>query len=150
MFIISLPRAKTIPDLKIKLIDGTDTSIHELVKNGPLLIDFWATWCVPCKKVMKHLNKFHQSYSEQNFKVLMINTDTPRSFGKVKSYIKSQNYIFNVGLDPNRVIAKKLNGLVMPTLILVDKGGEVIWRHQGYLPGDEKEIESQIKSLIVN
>ena len=72
MFVISLPRAKTIPDLKIKLIDGTDTSIHELVKNGPLLIDFWATWCVPCKKVMKHLNKFHQSYSEQNFKVLMM------------------------------------------------------------------------------
>ena len=53
----------------------------------------------------------------------MINQDTPRSIGKVKSYIRSQGYEFLVSLDPNKSTAKKLNGMVMPTLILVDKGG---------------------------
>jgi thiol-disulfide isomerase/thioredoxin len=144
----SILNAKAIPDLNIKLIDGTDTSIHKLLEEGPLLIDFWATWCVPCKKVMKYLNQYHLNYEKQGFKVLMINTDTPRSLGKVKAYIKSQSYKFNVGLDPNKVIAKKLNGLVMPTLILVDRGGEIIWRHQGYLPGDEVEIKDRIEKLI--
>jgi len=139
-----------IPDLKIKLLDGSKVSLHELVEEGPLMIDFWATWCVPCKKVMKYLDQYNQEYQSQGFKVLMINTDSPRSIGKVKSYIRSQKHTFKVGLDPNKVISKKLNGLVMPTLILVDKGGEIKWRHQGYLPGEEVEIEKQIKLLLNN
>lgn len=144
----SFALAKKVPDLNIKLIDGSKTTILELAEDGPLLIDFWATWCVPCKKVMKHLNQFHLKYDDQNFKVLMINTDSPRSFGKVKSFIRSQDYKFYVGLDPNQITARKLDGLVMPTLILVDAGGEIIWRHQGYSPGDEKEIENQIELLL--
>jgi thioredoxin-related protein len=78
----------------------------------------------------------------------MVNQDTPRSVGKVKSYIRSQKYSFNVGLDPNQKIAKKLNGLIMPTLILVDTDGTILWRHQGYMPGEEAEIESKIQSAI--
>ena len=138
----------TIPDLKIKLLDGSTTTIHTLVEEGPLMIDFWATWCVPCKKVMKYLDQYHQDYEEQGFKVLMINQDTPRSLAKVKSYVRAQDYQFFVGLDPSKTIARKLNGMVMPTLILVDKGGEVKWRHQGFIPGEEVEINNQIKLLL--
>jgi len=138
----------TIPDLKLNLLDGEKTSIHELLKDGPVMIDFWATWCKPCKKVMRYLDQYHQEYSEQGFKVLMINQDTPRSMGKVKSYIRSQKHEFIVALDPNQQIAKKLNGQVMPTLILVDQDGSIKWRHQGYIPGEEVEIERQIKLLI--
>ena len=137
-----------IPNLKLKMLDGSKTTIHELVKDGPIMIDFWATWCVPCKKVMKFLDQYHQEYADEGFKVLMINQDTPRSIGKVKSYIRSQNHQFLVSLDPNKALAKKLNGLVMPTLILVDKGGAIKWRHQGYVPGEEVEIQRQIEDLI--
>ena len=142
--------SSTIPDLKIKLLDGSTTTIHTLVEDGPLMIDFWATWCVPCKKVMKYLDQYQQDYNDQGFKVLMINQDTPRSLGKVKSYVRAQDYQFYVGLDPNKTIAKKLNGMVMPTLILVDKGGKVKWRHQGFIPGEEGESNTQIKLLLEN
>jgi len=138
----------TISDLKVRLLNGTSTTLHQLSQDGPLLIDFWATWCVPCKKVMKYLNQYHEKYADDNFKVLMINTDTPRSLGKVRGFIKSQDYSFNVGMDPNKVLSKKLNGMIMPTLILVDKGGIIKWRHQGYVAGEELEIEKQIKQVL--
>tara|TARA_B100001123_G_scaffold301105_1_gene336005 strand:- start:274 stop:597 length:324 start_codon:yes stop_codon:yes gene_type:complete len=97
---------------------------------------------------MKFLDQYHEDYSDDGFKVLMINTDTPRSLGKVKSYVRSQGYKFYIGMDPNKVISKKLNGMVMPTMILVDKGGEVKWRHQGYIAGEEIQAKKQIKQLL--
>ena len=137
-----------IPDLDIKLLNGKTTTINELLEDGPLLIDFWATWCKPCKKVMKHLDRYDTMYSDKGFKVLMINQDTPRSMGKVRSYIRSQKYQFLVGLDPNQKIAQKLNGMIMPTLILINKNGQITWRHQGYMPGEEVEIERQIGLVL--
>ena len=50
LLFFTITEAKVIPDLKIKLLDGSKTSLAELTKEGPLMIDFWATWCVPCKK----------------------------------------------------------------------------------------------------
>ena len=78
----------------------------------------------------------------------MINQDTPRSLGKVKSYIRSKKHTFYVGLDPNQKIARKLNGQIMPTLILVNKDGTIQWRHQGYVPGEEVEIERQVQIIL--
>ena len=57
---------------------------------------------------MKHLDRYDMAYGDKGFKVLMINQDTPRSMGKVRSYIRSQKYQFLVGLDPNQKIAQKL------------------------------------------
>ena len=51
-------------------------------------------------------------------------------------------------MDPNKVISKKLNGMVMPTMILVDKGGEVKWRHQGYIADEEIQAKNQITQLL--
>ena len=138
-----------VPNLSVNLIDGTRIKIQDLAKDGPLIIDFWATWCIPCKKLMKHLNKFVLDYKDQGFNVLMINTDSPRSIGKVKTYIKSQDYQFLVGLDPNKIISKKLNNVVMPTTILIDKDGYIIWRHQGYVQGEENLIKRQIEALLM-
>ena len=137
-----------IPNLDLKLLSGKKTTVYKLLESGPLLMDFWATWCKPCKQVMKHLNNFHNEYNDQGFQVLMVNQDTPRSLGKVKSYINSKNYDFFVSIDPNQQIAKKLNGQIMPNLILINQDGSNHWRHQGYMPGEEKEIKEQIQALL--
>ena len=98
---------------------------------------------------MKHLNKYHNDYKNQGLTVVMINQDTPRSLGKVKAYINSKGYNFLVSIDPNQQISKKLNGQIMPNLILVNEDATVKWRHQRYMPGEELEIKEQIESLLL-
>ena len=137
-----------IPNLNLKLLNGKKTTIYKLLESGPLLIDFWATWCKPCKIIMQHLNQYHNDYKDKGFKVVMINQDTPRSLGKVKSFINSKNFDFLVSIDPNQQTAKKLNGQIMPNLILIKQDGTIQWRHQGYMPGEEKEIKEQIELLL--
>ena len=141
-------RDMMLPDMLIKLIDGEQTRLSSLLEDGPLLVEFWATWCAPCKKEMIFLEEFHKKYSETGFRVLAISTDSPKSMSKVKSYIRAKKHTFLVGLDPNQEVAKKMNAMVMPTVILIDKDRKVSWYHQGFIPGDENEIEAQILKLL--
>ena len=137
-----------LPDLSLKLLDGKQVRLSVLLEEGPLLVSFWATWCAPCKKEMIFLEKFHQKYNENSFRVLAISTDSPKSMSKVKSYIRAKKYTFLVGIDPNQDIAKKMNALLMPTTLILNKDRKVSWYHQGFIPGDEKEIEAQIRAVL--
>ncbi len=137
-----------LPDLSVRLLDGKQVRLSALLEEGPLLVDFWATWCAPCKKEMIFLEEFHQKYNEYGFRVLAISTDSPKSMSKVKSYIRAKKYTFMVGLDPNQEIAKKMNALLMPTTLILSKDRKVSWYHQGFIPGDEKEIEAQIRTVL--
>ena len=129
-----------VPNVRLKMLDGKYAKLYDFLKDGPIIVDFWATWCEPCKKQMHYLNKFHKHFKDTGFKVLAINTDTPKSMGKVKSYVRSKKFEFMVAVDPNNQVMKKMRVKLMPTTILVDTDGSIIYRHQGYLPGDEKDI----------
>ena len=137
-----------LPDLSVRLLDGKQVRLSALLEEGPLLVSFWATWCAPCKKEMIFLEEFHQKYNENSFRVLAISTDSPKSMSKVKSYIRAKKYTFLVGIDPNQEIAKKMNALLMPTTLILSKDRKVSWYHQGFIPGDEKEIEAQIRAVL--
>ena len=137
-----------VPDLSVRLLDGKKVRLSALLEEGPLLVSFWATWCAPCKKEMIFLEEFHQKYNENSFRVLAISTDSPKSMSKVKSYIRAKKYTFLVGIDPNQEIAKKMNALLMPTTLILNKDRKVSWYHQGFIPGDEKEIEAQIRAVL--
>ena len=137
-----------LPDLSVKLLDGKQVRLSVLLEEGPLLVSFWATWCAPCKKEMIFLEEFHQKYNENSFRVLAISTDSPKRMSKVKSYIRAKKYTFLVGIDPNQDIAKKMNALLMPTTLILNKDRKVSWYHQGFIPGDEKEIEAQIRAVL--
>ena len=137
-----------LPDLSVKLLDGKQVRLSVLLEEGPLLVSFWATWCAPCKKEMIFLEEFHQKYNENSFRVLAISTDSPKSMSKVKSYIRAKKYTFLVGIDPNQEIAKIMNALLMPTTLILNKDRKVSWYHQGFIPGDEKEIEAQIRAVL--
>ena len=136
----SLKGQEKLPDMPVKLLSGKKTNLYELLDYGPVIIDFWATWCSPCKKLMKHLDKFHKHFNEYGLNVLAVSTDSPRSMGKVKSFIRSNKYDILVGLDPNQQVMKKCKAEIMPTTIILDQDGNVIYRHQGYYPGDEEKI----------
>ena len=136
------------PNFSLKKINGRTVKIGEYLENGPVLINFWATWCAPCKKEMVFLEKFENEYKKEGFSVLSISIDSQKSLAQVRSYIRINNYSFDVFLDPNMQVFKKMNGNLMPTNILIDKKGNIIWRHYGYLPGDEKNMNLQIRSAL--
>ena len=135
-------------NLRLNRLDGKKVSLKQYLNNGPVLINFWATWCGPCKKEMLHLDRLSKTYKQKNLSILSISIDTQRSLSEVKRFIRSKRYDFDVFIDPNQQIFKKLNGNIMPTNLLIDKNGQVVWMHYGYMPGDEKNMEKEIVQLL--
>jgi len=135
-------------NLRLNRLDGKKVSLKQYLNNGPVLINFWATWCGPCKKEMLHLDRLSKTYKQKNLSILSISIDTQRSLSEVKRFIRSKRYDFDVFIDPNQQIFKKLNGNIMPTNLLIDKNGQVVWMHYGYMPGDEKIMEKEIVQLL--
>ena len=127
---------------------GKKIKLENYLSNGPVLINFWATWCAPCIKEMPYLDQFEKKYKDKGFSVLAISVDNQKSLSQVRSFIKTKKFSFDIFLDPNMQIFKKLNGNLMPTNVLIDKSGKVVWRHYGYLPGDEKKMEEQILNVL--
>ena len=137
-----------LPNIKLKDLDKKRQDISQYYKDGPLLLNFWNLACEPCKKEMKELDKLNIKYRDQGFDYVSINIDTPRSMSRVKSYIKSQNFSFTVLSDPKAELFRKMGGKVMPFVIIADSTGEIISRHVGYSPGDEKKLEEEILHLL--
>ena len=122
--------------------------LYNYLKEGPVLINFWATWCSPCKKEMVYLDQFEKEYKDKGLSILAVSTDSQKSLSQVRSYIRSKKYTFEVFQDPTSQTFKKLNGNIMPTNILINKDGKILWRHYGYLPGDEIDMEKEIRSAL--
>jgi len=139
---------KLIPDFKLETISGEKISLYELLKSGPVYINFWAMWCVPCRAELKALQQIYDEFKFRGVNVISINIDSPRSTSKVKSFIAGQKYTFPVLLDPNQEVFKKLNGYNLPYSLLIDRDGKLVKVRNSYLPGDEKEIKKDIETLL--
>ena len=137
-----------LPKMKLKDLNNKRQELSQYYSNGPILMNFWNLACEPCKKEMKELDKLQLKYEEQGFEVVSINIDNTRTMSKVKSYVNSQKYAFTVLSDPRAELFRKMGGKVMPFVIIADSVGEIINRHVGYNPGDEKELEKEILHLL--
>jgi peroxiredoxin len=137
-----------IPDVILKDINKKKVKLLDTCKDNYVLFNFWNMACEPCKKEMKFLNEFHKKYNKFNFKVVSINMDSPRSMSKVKKYVKSSKYEFEVLQDPRMSFFKKMGGSIMPFVVITDNEGRVVNKHIGYNLGDEKSLEKEIQTLI--
>lgn len=136
------------PDFTVKTLNNENVNVENLYSEGAVLINFWALWCEPCRAEIKYLKAIYQKYKDKGFTILGINQDSPRSVSKVRSYVSSQKIKYPIALDPNSQYLQKLNGQSIPYSLLYDSSGKLVYRHSGYLPGDEIELEKQIKNIL--
>ena len=145
---LSFGQEKSIPQVKLKDMKNKTQSLDKLVKDKVTLINFWATYCVPCRKEMKHLNRINETYADKDVQVIGISIDDSRTVGRVKSMVKSQKLEYQILLDTEQKLYKNFNTTAMPFSILIDAQGKILWEHTGYLPGDEVKMEQEIKKAL--
>jgi thiol-disulfide isomerase/thioredoxin len=136
-----------------KLVDTTGKSItNETLKGKVYLMDFWATWCGPCKAAMPTMQKLHNKYKSRGFTVIGTNI---LERGGNKTIIAGQfqkaakfTYVFAKNTPDAEKLAQKLKIEGIPTFLLVDKTGTVRHVEVGFSPAHEDELAKMIESLL--
>jgi peroxiredoxin len=135
-------------DFTLKDMEGKTFRLSKQLEKGPVLIDFWATWCKPCVQELPSLDSLAKKFATNGLQVYAISIDNPKSQSKIKPFIKGSNYVFNVLLDGDMEVRQMFGGKDVPMTILVNKEGEILYRHLGYVKGDEKILDEQITKLF--
>lgn len=135
-----LSKGKPAPDFTLRTLDGKKVSLSEL-KGKVVLVNFWATWCPPCREEMPLFEKVYKKYKDKGFEILAVSTDS--SVEPVKKFVEEFNVSFPVLLDDGKVSSLySIQGL--PTSFLIDREGKVVKVRLGKY----KEIERDLKEIL--
>jgi len=148
LLLMAFTRPERAPDFVLSDLDGGLFKLSEHLSKGPILINFWATWCVPCHAEMRKLKEIHERYASRGLTILAIAIDDPKTVGKVKSFVNTNRYPFQFLLDTDNKVFKLYQGSNPPLSVLLDKAGEIVYTHTGYRKGDEKKLAEQIVRLL--
>lgn len=139
------PAASPAPDFTLRRADGPALRLGEQ-RGQVVMLNFWASWCGPCKQEMPHLNRLYDKYRDAGFVLLGVNVDDdPR---KAEAAARQLGVRFPVLLDNAKTVSKLYDLSAMPTTVVIDRDGQVRHVHQGYRNGLEAVYDTQIRSLV--
>jgi peroxiredoxin len=137
------------PSFHAKDMNGEAVALEDLLGKGPVLVDFWATWCKPCIKELPHIQRLHEQYSAKGLTVLAVTIDSPKSQSRVKPFVTGRGFTFTVVMDGSQDVFRKMQGKgSIPYVVVLDADGNIRYRHTGYRPGDEQELEKIVRELL--
>ena len=141
---------KLLPSVDVKTINGKSININSIENNEmPIVINFWATWCKPCKKELNNIAAVYDEWQDETgVKIIAISIDDTRSMSKVAPYVNSVGWEYEVYLDPNGELKRAMGVSTVPHTFLLNSKKEIVWQHRGYVDGDEDELFDEIQNLI--
>ena len=137
--------ATPAPDFTLHAMSGPNLRLKEQ-RGRVVMVNFWATWCAPCRQEMPHLSRLYDKYRSSGFVLLGINVDEDTS--KAAEVAAKLHVTFPVLLDTDKTVSKLYDLSTMPSTVLIDRDGKVRYVHRGYLAGYEENYEKQIRELL--
>jgi peroxiredoxin len=133
------------PDFTLPMLSGGNLRLLEQ-RGQVVMLNFWASWCAPCRREMPHLDRIYRKYRPSGFVLLGVNVDEdPRNAEEVRDRLALH---FPVLLDGARRVSREYGLAAMPSTVLIDRDGRVRQRHAGYHDGSEDTYEKQVRELL--
>ena len=133
------------PNFTLKSMSGKNLKLSEMTGNV-VLINFWASWCGPCREEMPYLNALHKKYAPLGFTVLGVNVE--EQLDGARGFLSNVPVDFPILLDNTNKVSKQYKVVAMPTTVVIDRDGNMRYLHEGYKSGDEKKYRQMVKKLV--
>ena len=133
------------PDFQLPKLNGEKVHLSDF-RGQVVYVDFWATWCPPCRKSFPWMESMHQRYQDLGLKIVAISLDQKSDL--IKSFLKAHKADFTILHDKEGNVAEAFKVKGMPSSYLVDRKGNIRLKHAGFNEGDKAGLEAQIKQLL--
>ncbi|HEU5468276.1 MAG TPA: TlpA disulfide reductase family protein [Steroidobacteraceae bacterium] len=124
---------------------GGHVSLADL-EGQVVMINFWASWCGPCRQEFPALDQIYAKYKPMGFTLVAINVESEKA--DAEKFLGATPVTFPILFDPDNTVSGKYGVSAMPTTVLVDRQGRVRWQHRAYKPGDEARYIEQIRAAL--
>ncbi len=133
------------PEFSLPARSGNTLSLEQF-KGQVVMINFWASWCGPCRQEMPLLDDIYRRYGKMGFTLLGVNVEPDR--GSALAWLKQTPVSFPILFDADSKVSKLYGVAGMPTTVFIDRKGNVRMIHESYNPGDENAYLNEIRSLV--
>jgi thiol-disulfide isomerase/thioredoxin len=137
--------ASPAPGFTLASRAGGEMSLAGL-RGQVVMINFWASWCGPCRQEFPALDEMYRKYKPMGFAMLGINVESEQS--DAERFLGIRPVSFPILFDPDNHVSHSYGVSAMPTTVLVDRKGNIRWLHRAYKPGDEAEYIAQIRAML--
>jgi thiol-disulfide isomerase/thioredoxin len=144
-----LPAGKAAPDFQTRDLNGNLVS-PKAFRGHVLLMDFWATWCGPCRATIPILQRVQERFYKDGVYVVGVSIDGPDTSDEIVSFAANHNIRYIVARPPANIpaVARSYRFHGIPALYLIDKSGHVRWSGDGLAPNEEVHLTQLIRSLL--
>src|SRR5580700_5907443 len=138
------------PDFSVKPMSGSKGPVSLKALHGDVVVvDFWGTFCEPCKKSFPKLQDLYAKYAVQGLHVVGVSEDEVDDKDKIPAFASTYGAKFAIAWDEDKAIARRYKPETMPSTFLIDRKGIVRFAHAGYHDGEEVQIQKEIEELLV-
>lgn len=138
---------ESAPDFTLESLRGDPVTLSNALADGPVILDFWATWCRPCRQALPRLQKLASKY-EGWVRVLTVSIDDPRSRAKIAPTMRSLGVGLPVLLDGDKTVASLFRVSNIPTTFLIAGDGRIAAVHHGFRSGEVAKLEAELDRLL--
>lgn len=135
------------PDFELKTLEGKTVRLSELRGKKAIIINFWATWCPPCRLEMPTMQQIYSEYKAKGFEILAINIE-PDAKAEIRDFMKELRLTFPVLLDSDMKVTRKYRLFGLPVSFLIDRRGIIQAKEVGYHDWIDKESRRRVESLL--
>ncbi|MEQ1908285.1 MAG: TlpA disulfide reductase family protein [Vicinamibacterales bacterium] len=137
--------AKALPPLTFTTLDGGTIESADL-KGKVVVLDFWASWCIPCRKSFPEIDRLSKEFASKGVTVIAVNVDEQRK--NADAFLSQYPHQVTVAFDSKGVSAKAFDLQGMPSSLIIDRSGRVRFRHMGYTDKTIAQFRTEIGQLL--
>ncbi|MDX1673757.1 MAG: TlpA disulfide reductase family protein [Longimicrobiales bacterium] len=138
---------ETAPELEVATLDGDSVALSDL-RGEVVLLNVWATWCVPCRQEVPELQELHETHADEGLRVVGVTVDHRGAGDEIRQFMDRYGMTYDVWWDPDGTAIDVFGAVGVPLTVLIDREGQIAWRHLGAFRADDPALRQAVEETL--